>query len=127
MTAAPVETVRLNERAKTQLTTLKRRTGIKNWNTLSRWALCVSLAEPTVPAAIIENSDIGVEMTWSTFGGRNADLYAALIRARCDLDGLGTSSDVIATQFRLHLHRGITYLIGLESTKSLEGLVQLAV
>ena len=31
-----VDVVRVDERAKNQLTTLKRRTGIKNWNVLCR-------------------------------------------------------------------------------------------
>ena len=124
--AAVVDVVRVDERAKTHLTTLKRRTGIKNWNVLCRWALCSSLAEESAPA----EQDIGtmsnVEMSWSTFGGPSADLYAALVRARCEADGIELTQDAVANQFRLHLHRGIRYLIGDEETKSLSGLISLA-
>ena len=120
-----VEVVRVDERAKSQLTTLKRRTGIKNWNVLCRWALCVSLAEPSIPA----DQEIGmlsnVEMSWSTFGGSAADIYAAIIRARCDTDGLPQTPDTLADQFRLHLHRGITYLVGTDDTKTLSGMISL--
>ena len=123
---ALVDVVRVDERAKIHLTTLKRRTGIKNWNVLCRWALCASLAEESVPA----EQDIGalsnVEMSWSTFGGVSADLYAALVRARCEADGIVQTPDAVANQFRLHLHRGIKYLIGDEATKSLCGLISLA-
>ena len=42
-----LETVRLSQRGKEQLIKLKRVTGIKQWNVLCRWALCVSLADPT--------------------------------------------------------------------------------
>ncbi|EAX0453961.1 DUF1832 domain-containing protein, partial [Salmonella enterica] len=44
-----IEHVRLSEKAKQQLITLKRRTGIDNWNVLCRWAFCLSLAEKAVP------------------------------------------------------------------------------
>lgn len=125
--SAVVEVVRLDERAKSQLTTLKRRTGIQNWNVLCRWALCMSLAEASAPA----NHELGpmsnVEMTWSTFGGPSADLYAAVMAARCEADGIEPTPDAMAHQFRLHLHRGITYLVGTEDTKTLSGLVSLAV
>ncbi|WP_435947067.1 DndE family protein [Dryocola sp. BD586] len=32
-----IDNVRLSEKAKQQLITLKRRTGIENWNVLCRW------------------------------------------------------------------------------------------
>ena len=127
MTRSPiVDVVRVDERAKTQLTTLKRRTGIKNWNVLCRWALCASLAESSMPA----DQEVGVlsnvEMSWSTFGGPSADIYAAIIQARCEADGIPQTPDSLAEQFRLHLHRGITYLVGNEDTKTLSGLIGLA-
>ena len=37
-------------------------------------------------------------------------VYLALLKERCLRDGLGTEDDVLASQFRLHLHRGIAYL-----------------
>ena len=122
-----VDAVRVDERAKTQLMTLKRRTGIKNWNVLCRWALCASLAEPSMPADQEIGTLSNVEMSWSTFGGHAADVYAAIIRARCESDGLPQTTDTLAKQFRLHLHRGITYLVGTEDTKTLSGLISLAV
>ena len=121
-----VDVVRVDERAKNQLTTLKRRTGIKNWNVLCRWALCVSLAEPSIPADQDIATLSNVEMSWSTFGGPAADIYAAILRARCDTDGIPQTPDTLAEQFRLHLHRGITYLVGNEDTKTLSGMIALA-
>ena len=122
-----VEVVRVDERAKTQLTTLKRRTGIKNWNVLCRWALCVSLAEPSIPADQEVGTLSNVEMSWSTFGGPAADIYAAIIRARCDTDGIPQTPDDLADQFRLHLHRGISYLVGTDDTKTLSGMISLTI
>ncbi len=121
-----VEVVRVDERAKSHLTTLKRRTGIKNWNVLCRWALCVSLAEPSIPADQEVGTLSNVEMSWSTFGGPAADIYAAIIRARCSGDGIPLTPEHLANQFRLHLHRGISYLVGTDDTKTLSGLISLA-
>lgn len=122
-----LETIRLSQRAKEQLTRAKRDTGIKNWNVLSRWALCLSLAEPSVPAPAKIPADSSVEMTWKVFGGADADLYLALVTQRCRNDGLGTDPETVAEQFRLHLHRGIGYLFGDPQLKSLTGLVSAAV
>ncbi|MCY4134512.1 MAG: DNA sulfur modification protein DndE [bacterium] len=122
-----VDAVRVDERAKTQLMTLKRRTGIKNWNVLCRWALCASLAEPSIPADQEVGTLSNVEMSWSTFGGQAADIYTAIIQARCEVDGIPQTPDALAKQFRLHLHRGITYLVGTEDTKTLNGLISLAI
>lgn len=105
-----IEHIRLSQQAREHLIWLKRTTGIMNWNVLCRWAFCTSLAEKTVPAPIKVPADSSVEMTWKVFGGEHADLYMALLKARCIRDGLGTSDDVVTTQFRLHLHRGIGYV-----------------
>ena len=118
-----LETVRLSQRAKDQLSRSKRDTGIRNWNVLSRWALCLSLSEPSVPAPARIPTDSSVEMTWKVFGGSDADVYAALITQRCHDDGLGTDSETVAEQFRLHLHRGVGYLFGDPRLKSLDGLL----
>lgn len=122
-----LETVRLSQRGKDQLSRAKRDTGIKNWNVLSRWALCLSLAEDSIPAPAKIPADSSVEMTWKVFGGQDADLYTALIAQRCHDDGLGTDPETVAEQFRLHLHRGIGYLYGDPSLKSLPGLLRRAV
>jgi DNA sulfur modification protein DndE len=126
MTLTPVETIRVNETAKRHLSTLKRRTGIKNWNVLCRWALCLSLGDSTPPQQIDKGNYSNVEMSWSTFGGSQAELYATLVAARCQTDGLDITSAVLAEQFRLHLHRGITNLVGMEETRTLEGFLRIA-
>jgi DNA sulfur modification protein DndE len=126
MSAPPVETVRIDQRGKTQLVTLKRRTGLKNWNVLCRWALCISLAEASRPALQDAGELSNVEMSWHTFAGKYEDLYTALVAARCQRDGLGVGREVLAEQFRLHLQRGLTFLVGSDDTRSLAGLASLA-
>ena len=120
----PVENIRISQKSKDQLISLKRKTGLKQWNELCRWALCSSLAEPTVPPQAHFPSDSNVEMTWEVFGGRHQAIYAALLLKRCHQDGLGTAPETVAEQFRLHLHRGIGYLAATKDLHSIAGLMQ---
>src|SRR5439155_25259352 len=53
------------------------------------------------------------------------ELYLALLKERCQRDGLDTSDEVLAKQFRLHLHRGIGYLAAPHAIRSLADLVRL--
>ena len=121
-----VEYVRLSQQAKDQLIKLKRVTGIQHWNDLCRWALCVSLAEKSVPPLSRIPANSNVEMSWKVFGGRYADLYAALLRERCIRDGLSVEPEVVSLQFRLHLHRGISYLAGNKELRKIDNLISLA-
>jgi DNA sulfur modification protein DndE len=123
----PLDHIRLSQTARDQLITLKRRTGITHWNVLCRWALCRSLAETTPPAAMKLTLDSNVEMSWRVFAGELGDVLWALLRYRCHEQGLPLDEETLAQQFRLHLHRGIGYLVGDPRVTDLPGLAGLAV
>lgn len=123
----PPETLRLSADAKQQLTRLKRRTGIKHWNVLCRWALCRSLAEGTPVPNMRIPADSNVEMTWRTFAGPWGDVLWELVLDRCRQDGIEPTEDAAAGQFRLHVHRGIGYLVGDPALADIDHLVGLAV
>jgi DNA sulfur modification protein DndE len=122
MLEPPVDRVRISQSAKDQLIKLKRVTKIDQWNILCRWSLCRSLAEPTQPSPVAIPADSNVEMTWQVFGGGIGDLLIIALKQRCYDDGLGTEQDTLATQFRLHLHRGIGYLAADPNIKSIEAM-----
>jgi DNA sulfur modification protein DndE len=65
-------------------------------------------------------------MTWQVFGCDAHELYLALLKERCKLDGLGSSEEVLARQVRLHLQRGIGYLAAPQSIRSISDLIRLA-
>ncbi|MBE9115662.1 DNA sulfur modification protein DndE [Lusitaniella coriacea LEGE 07157] len=119
---APIERFKLSQTAKEQLTKLKRNTKIEQWNILCRWAFCRSLAEPTIPSPVPIPADSNVELTWRVFGGEMSDLLLIALKQRCHNDELGTDRETLATQFRLHLHRGIGYLAGDPKLKKIEDL-----
>jgi DNA sulfur modification protein DndE len=122
-----VKQVRLSDHAKSQLSRLKYKTGINNWNVLCRWALCCSLREATKPVDMDIQADSNVEMSWHVFGGEYDEVYDALIRQRCINDGLGTEPEVLAKYFRLHLHRGIQYLLRQNYINSIFDLIDIAI
>jgi len=122
----PVERVRLSQSAKEQLIKLKRITKIDQWNILCRWALCRSLAEPKPPSPISIETYSNVEMTWKVFGGDMADYLALALKERCHRDRLGTDPEVLASQFRLHLHRGISHLASDSFVKGIESFMTTA-
>lgn len=120
-----VKQIRLSNQSKDKLSRLKGKTGIQNWNILCRWALCFSLSEKTIPAENELPQDSNLEMSWLTFAGENYEIYEAIVKMRCENDGLPTDDETVAKYFRLHLNRGISYLAGTNVIKSIEDLLQL--
>jgi DNA sulfur modification protein DndE len=119
-----IETVKVSEKAKIQLITLKRRTGIENWNVLCRWAFCMSLKEKNpLPFENIV-ADSSIEMTWKTFTGGDEELYLGLLMQRAKEDNVPLDKQSVNHYFKLHLHRGISYLNNAD-TESIEKLLML--
>ena len=117
---------KLSQPEKERLIRIKTRTGIQNWNTICRWALCWSLAEPSIPGGVDPQSDSNVEMDWTTFAGEYAEIYEAAIRQRCLNDGLGDDEKTLVKYFRLHLYRGINHYSARDGVKSCEDLLHSA-
>ena len=120
-----IDTIRISEKQKNQLIVLKKRTGITNWNTLCRWAFCLSLAEPTRPPEESVPADSSVEMSWKTFGGAHTKVYLALLRQRARHDNIDLDQFGELNYFRLHLNRGIAFLYQRVNESALESLLNL--
>jgi DNA sulfur modification protein DndE len=127
MMESPVNSIKLSQTAKDQLVKLKRSTKIDRWNVLCRWAFFRSLAETAPPSLVPLPADSNLEMSWQVFGGELADLAILALRQRCYRDGLALNPEILAQQFRLHLHRGIGYLAGDPSLRKIEHLTALAI
>lgn len=122
-----IKNFKLSNQAKDQLVRLKSKTRIEQWNILCRWAFCVSLREPTPPTPVDHPADSNVEITWQVFGGEHHELYLALLKERCERDGLDSADDkLLAQQFRLHVHRGISYLATPGAVRGIDDLMRLA-
>ncbi len=127
MLEPPVNSIKLSQTAKDQLTKLKRSTKIEQWNILCRWAFFRSLAETAPPSIIPIPADSNLEMTWKVFGGDLSDISIIALKQRCHQDGLEINPEILSQQFRLHLHRGIGYLAGDASLRKIDDLVGLAI
>lgn len=103
-----IEILRLSQRAKEQLIQLKRQTGITQWNVLCRWALCVSLADPTPIGDFDDAADSNVEMRWEVFAGEYEKVYLGLIIERCRDEKLLCQGKNLARFVRQHIHRGVS-------------------
>ncbi len=122
-----IKQIRLSAQAREQLIRLKTKTGVGQWNILCRWAFCLSLRHPSPPTPLEIPADSNVEMSWQVFAGEAHELYLALLKERCEQDGVGISDEVLARQLRLHLHRGISYLAAPQAIRALGDLVRLAI
>jgi DNA sulfur modification protein DndE len=71
-------------------------------------------------------TDSNVEMSWKTFTSPYGDIYLALLKQRCLMDGEELSDEAIARTLTVHLHRGIGYLHGRPDLRSIEHLVSTA-
>lgn len=107
-----MERIKLSASARNQLTTLKRRTGIEHNNVICRHALCISLANPSVPPDENFSFAGGLEIDWRTLTGGQEALYTNVLVVRLLSEGRHVSEESIRQTFLLHVHRGLSYLIG---------------
>ena len=105
-----IDIVRVSEKARLQLITIKKRTKIKNWNIICRWAFLISLKDESTPAPENIIADSSVEMTWKTFAGNHDGLYRSLLVYRLQKDKIDLTKENLIKYFKIYLHRGISYL-----------------
>jgi DNA sulfur modification protein DndE len=106
-----MERIKLSASARNQLATLKRRTGIEHNNAICRHALCMSLANPSVPPEENFSFAGGLEIDWRTLTGGHEALYTNALVVRLVMDGRKVSEESIRQTLLLHVHRGLSYLV----------------
>jgi DNA sulfur modification protein DndE len=119
----PCETLRLGKQSRDNLIKIKRITGIEHWNIICRWALLISLREPTRPVAPPESAEGGVEIAWKVFSGDLGQVLTALIRMRLRNDGDSFDNDA-QVAVRAHVTRGLSYLASGTDTKTVVDFVR---
>lgn len=118
----PCETLRLGKQSRDNLIKIKRVTGIEHWNIICRWALLVSLREPTRPVSPPESSEGGVEIAWKVFAGDYSDVLASLLFLRNHDEGESALDS--ATALRGHVTRGLGYLASGTDTKTISDFIR---
>ncbi|MGR5331503.1 DNA sulfur modification protein DndE [Photobacterium damselae] len=112
-----IDTIKLSEKQKQQLIRLKSKTGIENWNVLCRWALCMSLAEKSVPPYEEIPADSNVEMTWKVFAGEYADVYLSVLREAYQKQSVHLEGVHFGEFVKLHLNRGLAFYASRKSNE----------
>ena len=125
MSAPLVEVVRLGPMTKNRLMTLKRRTGIDNWNILCRWAFCLSLQEADPVGERHDEAGVSIEMTWKTFAGDVSEIYEALLVSRALDDDIDFDVMPASTLLRRHITRGVSRLVGVPDLDTITGLLRI--
>jgi DNA sulfur modification protein DndE len=106
-----MERIRLTGAGRNQLVTLKRRTGIEHYNTLCRHALCLSLANPSIPPQEAFDYAGGIDIDWRTFTGGQEPLYYNLLVTRLIVEGERVDDETVRETLVRHVHRGLSYLV----------------
>ena len=106
-----MERLRLSAAARNQLTALKRRTGIEHNNALCRHAVCLSLANASVPPDEDFNFVGGIEIEWRVLTGGQDALYYNLLMVRLLEEGVTPTEEAVRRAALLHVHRGLSYLV----------------
>ena len=122
-----IEVIRVSQQCKEQLIRLKRVTGLTHWNELCRIGFCLSLSVQGVPPQKKILLDSNIEMTWKVFSGKHRELYMALLKMRLISDNLPLDDATLNEQFKLHLHRGISYLAANKEIRRIDDLVSLMI
>ena len=112
----PPSTLRLSAEERTWLLWIRTKTHLTTFAAPCRWALALSLAVPTDPPAHQLPGD-GLEIAWSTLGGRYAELWWACVVER--------HGEAAPQALRAHLHRGIGLLRSDRRITSPAGLLAL--
>lgn len=119
----PCETLRLGKQSRDHLIKIKRVTGIEHWNIICRWALLVSLREPTKPVTPPETAEGGVEIPWKVFAGDLGPPLIALLRMR-QRGEVETADPDTGGAVRAHVTRGLGYLASGTETKSIADFIR---
>lgn len=112
--------VRISKDATHRLKMLKGRTGLTP-NLLCRMAFCHSIEDPRVPNPESYDAE-GQEFNRYTLTGEYDAMFAALLKERCDTDGI-EDEDEQERYFVAHINRGVSAITS--KVKSVADLVEL--
>src|SRR5262245_503649 len=95
----PIERIRVSQRSRDTLVTLKRRTGSDDWKVLCPWSLLESRANSNTPVSAAYGPDSSVEISWDVFAGEQSDTILATFHLRAEKDGINQTQSEWAPYF----------------------------
>jgi DNA sulfur modification protein DndE len=100
--------IRVSEEVDQRLRSLKGKTGLTP-NLLCRFGFCLSLNDPSIPNPKDYAESSVREFNRYTLTGQWDNLFIALLKERCYIDGLPLP-ECLEEQFRAHINRGVLLL-----------------
>ena len=119
--------LRLPKRTRDQLVYLKRKTKVKHYHVLCRWAFCLSIKDGRPPRDSIPSTNEDFELQLGTFGQRYTEIYWDLGRQSVIAESLEVTEDNIRRSIELHIQRGMARMGGTGGIRSVSDLVQFAI
>lgn len=119
-----MDRIKLTAVARNQLATIKRRTGIEHNNVICRHALCISLANPSIPPEENYVFSGGLEIDWRVLTGGKESLYYNLLITRMESDSIPLDEEQVRLTFTQHVHRGLSYLTSRRDEDLLVGMAR---
>ncbi len=114
--------VRFCQEASDGLARLKRKTGLTP-NILARFGFSMSIEDPSVPNPADYPPDSNREIDWKVLVGDYGQLFIALTKERCLMDGIEIRDENLMLQFKTHINRGALLLS--KRVRTLDDLVHL--
>tara|TARA_B100002051_G_C16648681_1_gene592729 strand:+ start:646 stop:1017 length:372 start_codon:yes stop_codon:yes gene_type:complete len=118
-----IDILRTSSNVKSSLTRIKTITGISNWNTICRWALCLSLKQTSLPREVEEKLD-GVEIDFDTLVGKNKSIYTQLLINNLVTHNVVVDKKNLTKYLYAHVNRGVN-IIYTNKLKDISGLFNL--
>jgi DNA sulfur modification protein DndE len=99
-----INRIRFSKDASEALNKMKGKVGL-NWNLICRIGFCVSLNDMTPVNPKDYKADGSIEIEKKILIGQEEDMYYALLKQRCLLEGIDESQYV--DYFKAHMNRGV--------------------
>ena len=122
-----IDSIRFSEQTKRKLVSIKRHTGVEHWNTLCRWAFCISVRDKRLIEFDHHGDSSNIEMTWRTFAGTNHTAYEALLRGVISRHENHNDNHTSVNLLRAHVDRGLSkmqHAVQINGVQSLLGLLK---
>lgn len=105
-----IKTVKLSTEQRMKLIHIRNITGIKYWNVMCRWALCISLANKNSPPPYNRGGKVEIELDWNTLTDKDSKPVYDAINNLLDEKTLYS-----------HFNRGIDFLVARDQENALTG------
>ena len=116
-----LEILKTSTNVRNSLTRVRTITGISTWNTLCRWAFCLSVKQTSLPREVDEKLD-GIEIDYDTLVGKSKDIYTQLLINNLVKHKVEINKKNLTKYLNAHVNRGVNIIYNYK-LKDISGLL----